>query len=192
MWNFCTLCLRLYPRHASALNNLGTLTHSSEEAENFYRRALDINPQHNRALFNLGNLLKCVKYYYVPLQYMKILKSCDVTQTFFFYMLAFLKLDSGKLLVLVKLKGPLSLNMIETVVTTKHTPNNQMSNVTSVQVCIDIWVLTWKDSFQSHWMVEFGPAPPSVQGLGVGGSLPLINCQTASVQTERSTQDEVE
>lgn len=50
--------LRLYPRHASALNNLGTLTHSSEEAEHFYRRALDINPQHNRALFNLGNLLK--------------------------------------------------------------------------------------------------------------------------------------
>lgn len=47
----------------------------------------------------------------------EILKSCDVTQTFFFYMLAFLKLDSGKLLVLVRLKGPLSLNMIETVVT---------------------------------------------------------------------------
>ncbi|XP_043093670.1 protein O-mannosyl-transferase TMTC1 isoform X2 [Puntigrus tetrazona] len=50
--------LRLYPRHASALNNLGTLTHQAEEAEVYYRRALDINPQHNRALFNLGNLLK--------------------------------------------------------------------------------------------------------------------------------------
>uniref|UniRef100_A0A3P8UWG6 dolichyl-phosphate-mannose--protein mannosyltransferase n=1 Tax=Cynoglossus semilaevis TaxID=244447 RepID=A0A3P8UWG6_CYNSE len=50
--------LRLYPRHASALNNLGTLTHSPEEAEKYYRRALDTNPQHNRALFNLGNLLK--------------------------------------------------------------------------------------------------------------------------------------
>ncbi|XP_035003165.1 protein O-mannosyl-transferase TMTC1 isoform X4 [Hippoglossus stenolepis] len=49
---------RLYPRHASAMNNLGTLTHCSEEAEHFYRKALDTNPQHNRALFNLGNLLK--------------------------------------------------------------------------------------------------------------------------------------
>lgn len=70
---------RLYPRHASALNNLGTLTHSSEEAENFYRRALDINPQHNRALFNLGNLMKYVKYYDVY----RIVKSCDVTQIHF-------------------------------------------------------------------------------------------------------------
>ncbi|XP_029016223.1 protein O-mannosyl-transferase TMTC1 isoform X2 [Betta splendens] len=50
--------LRLYPRHASAINNLGTLTHDVEEAERCYRKALDINPQHNRALFNLGNLLK--------------------------------------------------------------------------------------------------------------------------------------
>ncbi|XP_077354800.1 protein O-mannosyl-transferase TMTC1 isoform X2 [Festucalex cinctus] len=53
-----TIALRLYPRHASALNNLGTLTHNPEEAERYYRSALDINPQHNRALFNLGNLLK--------------------------------------------------------------------------------------------------------------------------------------
>ncbi|XP_031438517.1 protein O-mannosyl-transferase TMTC1 [Clupea harengus] len=50
--------LRLYPRHASAMNNLGTLTRHPEEAERYYRRALDINLQHNRALFNLGNLLK--------------------------------------------------------------------------------------------------------------------------------------
>lgn len=50
--------LRLYPRHASALNNLGTLTSDPQEAERFYRKALDINGQHNRALFNLGNLLK--------------------------------------------------------------------------------------------------------------------------------------
>uniref|UniRef100_A0A8C4GMY0 dolichyl-phosphate-mannose--protein mannosyltransferase n=1 Tax=Dicentrarchus labrax TaxID=13489 RepID=A0A8C4GMY0_DICLA len=53
-----TMALRLYPRHASAMNNLGTLTRSPEEAERYYRKALDINPQHNRALFNLGNLLK--------------------------------------------------------------------------------------------------------------------------------------
>ncbi|XP_061570729.1 protein O-mannosyl-transferase TMTC1 isoform X2 [Cololabis saira] len=50
--------LSLYPRHASAMNNLGTLTGSPEEAELYYRNALDINPQHNRALFNLGNLLR--------------------------------------------------------------------------------------------------------------------------------------
>uniref|UniRef100_A0A146VID1 dolichyl-phosphate-mannose--protein mannosyltransferase n=1 Tax=Fundulus heteroclitus TaxID=8078 RepID=A0A146VID1_FUNHE len=50
--------LRLYPRHASAMNNLGTLTRSPDEAERYYRKALDTNPQHNRALFNLGNLLK--------------------------------------------------------------------------------------------------------------------------------------
>lgn len=53
-----TTALRLYPRHASAMNNLGTLTRNPEEAEHYYRKALDINPQHNRALFNLGNLLK--------------------------------------------------------------------------------------------------------------------------------------
>ncbi|XP_063761552.1 protein O-mannosyl-transferase TMTC1 isoform X3 [Eleginops maclovinus] len=53
-----TTALRLYPRHASAMNNLGTLTRDPEEAERYYRKALDTNPQHNRALFNLGNLLK--------------------------------------------------------------------------------------------------------------------------------------
>ncbi|NWZ31489.1 TMTC1 protein, partial [Asarcornis scutulata] len=50
--------LKLYPRHASALNNLGTLTKDVLEAKDYYRRALQLNPQHNRALFNLGNLLK--------------------------------------------------------------------------------------------------------------------------------------
>ncbi|XP_077196072.1 protein O-mannosyl-transferase TMTC1 isoform X1 [Paroedura picta] len=50
--------LKLYPRHASALNNLGTLTKDLVEAKEHYRRALQLNPQHNRALFNLGNLLK--------------------------------------------------------------------------------------------------------------------------------------
>uniref|UniRef100_A0A7N5JNZ7 dolichyl-phosphate-mannose--protein mannosyltransferase n=1 Tax=Ailuropoda melanoleuca TaxID=9646 RepID=A0A7N5JNZ7_AILME len=49
---------RLYPRHASALNNLGTLTRDTAEAKMYYQRALQLNPQHNRALFNLGNLLK--------------------------------------------------------------------------------------------------------------------------------------
>uniref|UniRef100_A0A8C0XML5 dolichyl-phosphate-mannose--protein mannosyltransferase n=1 Tax=Castor canadensis TaxID=51338 RepID=A0A8C0XML5_CASCN len=49
---------RLYPRHASALNNLGTLTRDTAEAKMYYQKALQLHPQHNRALFNLGNLLK--------------------------------------------------------------------------------------------------------------------------------------
>ncbi|XP_072876691.1 protein O-mannosyl-transferase TMTC1 isoform X7 [Chlorocebus sabaeus] len=50
--------LKLYPRHASALNNLGTLTRDTAEAKMYYQKALQLHPQHNRALFNLGNLLK--------------------------------------------------------------------------------------------------------------------------------------
>uniref|UniRef100_A0A2K6TIU2 Protein O-mannosyl-transferase TMTC1 n=2 Tax=Saimiri boliviensis TaxID=27679 RepID=A0A2K6TIU2_SAIBB len=50
--------LKLYPRHASALNNLGTLTRDTAEAKMYYQRALQLHPQHSRALFNLGNLLK--------------------------------------------------------------------------------------------------------------------------------------
>ncbi|ETE66199.1 Transmembrane and TPR repeat-containing protein 1, partial [Ophiophagus hannah] len=49
---------RLYPRHASALNNLGTLTKDIAQAKEYYSKALQLNPQHNRVLFNLGNLLK--------------------------------------------------------------------------------------------------------------------------------------
>ncbi|XP_010627274.1 protein O-mannosyl-transferase TMTC1 isoform X2 [Fukomys damarensis] len=50
--------LKLYPRHASALNNLGTLMRDTAEAKRYYQRALQLHPQHSRALFNLGNLLK--------------------------------------------------------------------------------------------------------------------------------------
>uniref|UniRef100_A0A670YDR4 dolichyl-phosphate-mannose--protein mannosyltransferase n=1 Tax=Pseudonaja textilis TaxID=8673 RepID=A0A670YDR4_PSETE len=50
--------LQLYPRHASALNNLGTLTKDIAQAKEYYSKALQLNPQHNRVLFNLGNLLK--------------------------------------------------------------------------------------------------------------------------------------
>lgn len=50
--------LKLYPHHASALNNLGTLTKDMVEAQRYYQQALQLNPQHHRALFNLGNLLK--------------------------------------------------------------------------------------------------------------------------------------
>uniref|UniRef100_A0A8C3G4M1 dolichyl-phosphate-mannose--protein mannosyltransferase n=1 Tax=Cyclopterus lumpus TaxID=8103 RepID=A0A8C3G4M1_CYCLU len=58
VWLSREALFRLFPRHASAMNNLGTLTRDPEEAERYYRKALDTNPQHNRALFNLGNLLK--------------------------------------------------------------------------------------------------------------------------------------
>ncbi|EHB10174.1 Transmembrane and TPR repeat-containing protein 1 [Heterocephalus glaber] len=50
--------LKLYPRHASALNNLGTLMRDTAEAKRYYQRALQLHPKHSRALFNLGNLLK--------------------------------------------------------------------------------------------------------------------------------------
>uniref|UniRef100_A0A0P6J094 dolichyl-phosphate-mannose--protein mannosyltransferase n=1 Tax=Heterocephalus glaber TaxID=10181 RepID=A0A0P6J094_HETGA len=50
--------LKLYPRHASALNNLGTLMRDTAEAKRYYQRALQLYPKHSRALFNLGNLLK--------------------------------------------------------------------------------------------------------------------------------------
>uniref|UniRef100_A0A3B5QPU1 dolichyl-phosphate-mannose--protein mannosyltransferase n=1 Tax=Xiphophorus maculatus TaxID=8083 RepID=A0A3B5QPU1_XIPMA len=58
VWLSREALFRLYPRHASAMNNLGTLTRSPDEAERYYRKALQTNPHHNRALFNLGNLLK--------------------------------------------------------------------------------------------------------------------------------------
>jgi hypothetical protein len=48
--------IQLYPRHASACNNLGTLVDDDAEAEIWYRKALEISPNHARAHFNLGNL----------------------------------------------------------------------------------------------------------------------------------------
>ncbi|XP_071791309.1 protein O-mannosyl-transferase TMTC1-like isoform X1 [Asterias amurensis] len=51
-------CLRLWPEHASANNNLGTLLKDNpEEAEAHYRNALRINPDHVRAHFNLASHL---------------------------------------------------------------------------------------------------------------------------------------
>ncbi|XP_078664197.1 protein O-mannosyl-transferase TMTC1-like isoform X2 [Branchiostoma floridae x Branchiostoma belcheri] len=50
--------LELYPRHASANNNLGTLmTNDSQLQELYYRRAMNITPQHAKAHFNLANLI---------------------------------------------------------------------------------------------------------------------------------------
>lgn len=119
MQRSCAVCPRLYPRHASALNNLGTLTHSSEEAEHFYRRALDINPQHNRALFNLGNLLK----------YVTQTRTQERTADRFVYLYGILKSRNMNALFFLKgrnqkerlieecwfsHKSPLSLKLIET------------------------------------------------------------------------------
>ncbi|XP_062517696.1 protein O-mannosyl-transferase TMTC1-like isoform X2 [Corticium candelabrum] len=49
--------IQLYPRHASACNNLGTLVDNETESESLYRQAIEINPYHPRAHFNLGNLM---------------------------------------------------------------------------------------------------------------------------------------
>ncbi|KAH9366746.1 hypothetical protein HPB48_020887 [Haemaphysalis longicornis] len=48
--------LRLWPEHASAHNNLGTLMTSPEDAEHHYRQALRINPSHPGAHYNLATL----------------------------------------------------------------------------------------------------------------------------------------
>ncbi|XP_013381670.1 transmembrane and TPR repeat-containing protein 1-like [Lingula anatina] len=49
--------LRLFPNHASANNNLGTLLNDPVDAEAHYRRAIQISPGHTNAHFNLGNVL---------------------------------------------------------------------------------------------------------------------------------------
>ncbi|XP_054722194.1 protein O-mannosyl-transferase TMTC1-like isoform X2 [Uloborus diversus] len=48
--------LSLWPNHASAHNNLGTLLSDTKEAEHHFKLALLINSHHPRALFNLASL----------------------------------------------------------------------------------------------------------------------------------------
>ncbi|KAL1422138.1 hypothetical protein MTO96_022441 [Rhipicephalus appendiculatus] len=51
------LCIpRLWPDHASAHNNLGTVLTSGEESERHFRIALHVNPHHPGAHFNLANI----------------------------------------------------------------------------------------------------------------------------------------
>eukprot|EP00117_Sycon_ciliatum_P018529 scpid9666/ scgid6106/ Transmembrane and TPR repeat-containing protein 1 len=50
--------LSLYPNHASASNNLGTIVSDNAESERLYKRATELNPHHSRAFFNLGGLLR--------------------------------------------------------------------------------------------------------------------------------------
>ncbi|KFM60435.1 Transmembrane and TPR repeat-containing protein 1, partial [Stegodyphus mimosarum] len=50
------MALSLWPNHASAHNNLGTLLTDVKEAENHFKQALLINSHHPRALFNLASL----------------------------------------------------------------------------------------------------------------------------------------
>ncbi|KAL1486898.1 hypothetical protein MTO96_031168 [Rhipicephalus appendiculatus] len=50
------LAIELWPDHASAHNNLGTLLTSAEEAEHHFRYALHVNPNHPGAHFNLANI----------------------------------------------------------------------------------------------------------------------------------------
>ncbi|GAB6018796.1 transmembrane and tetratricopeptide repeat containing 1 [Chamberlinius hualienensis] len=49
--------LRLWPEHASAQNNLGTLVEDALVAKFHFMEAIRINPSHARAHFNMGNLL---------------------------------------------------------------------------------------------------------------------------------------
>jgi len=56
-WSFeCDV--RLWPRYASALNNLAALLDNTTEAEALYRKAVRIQPCHANAHFSLGNLLR--------------------------------------------------------------------------------------------------------------------------------------
>lgn len=51
----------LWPDHASAHNNLGTLfceLSETDEAERHFKAALAINPFHPRAHFNLANIYR--------------------------------------------------------------------------------------------------------------------------------------
>lgn len=48
----------LWPEHASAHNNLGTLLPDQDEAEAHFKAALTINPFHPRAHFNLANIYR--------------------------------------------------------------------------------------------------------------------------------------
>ena len=50
---------RLWPRFASAYNNLGTVVRNTQEAEQLFRRAIVLHPGgHAGAYFNLANLLR--------------------------------------------------------------------------------------------------------------------------------------
>ncbi|XP_033101692.1 protein O-mannosyl-transferase TMTC1-like isoform X2 [Anneissia japonica] len=57
--------LKLYPNHASASNNLGTLliTEKPDVAKALFNNAIANNPQHARAHFNLANVLRDQKIY---------------------------------------------------------------------------------------------------------------------------------
>lgn len=48
------IALSLWPNHASAHNNLGTLLSERKEAENHFKKAIQINPFHSRAYYNLA------------------------------------------------------------------------------------------------------------------------------------------
>ncbi|XP_054921315.2 protein O-mannosyl-transferase TMTC1-like isoform X2 [Dermacentor andersoni] len=50
------LAIQLWPEHASAHNNLGTVLTSTEESEHHFRYALRVNPNHPGAHFNLANI----------------------------------------------------------------------------------------------------------------------------------------
>lgn len=59
---FLRFICRLWPDHASAHNNLGTLVDDPLVAKFHFMEAIRINPVHARAHFNMGNLLRYLTF----------------------------------------------------------------------------------------------------------------------------------
>ncbi|KAK8748931.1 hypothetical protein OTU49_015603, partial [Cherax quadricarinatus] len=51
-----TEAIRLWPRHSSAHNNLGTLVKNTSQAEKHFWLALKAHPRHSHAFYNLAHL----------------------------------------------------------------------------------------------------------------------------------------
>uniref|UniRef100_T1JCJ3 dolichyl-phosphate-mannose--protein mannosyltransferase n=1 Tax=Strigamia maritima TaxID=126957 RepID=T1JCJ3_STRMM len=58
------IALSLWPRHASAHNNLGTVVANRSTAAHHFRKAIEINPKHLRAHYNLASRGNEALHYY--------------------------------------------------------------------------------------------------------------------------------
>lgn len=73
--------LRLWPEHASAHNNLGTLLDDPIQAKFHFMEAIKINPLHPRAHFNIANLLSKDNHMPMAIQLMERAIHLDYTYT---------------------------------------------------------------------------------------------------------------